>query len=253
MQPLSAAQIQQFKIDGYLILADLLAMQEVDKMLHVAIQHLEQRTEPYELEANLAYPGAPASTSAEGGETIRRLLHAYDRDDLFRNAGRNAVITNGIKEILNTPNLFINPNHHNCVMTKQPTYSSKTHWHRDTRYWNFTDKYLVNAWIPLRNEHQKNGAIKVLPGSHRWEVPSEALDQHQFLKRNHEYNRDRLATERVVELNVGDALLFSAHTFHAAGKNTAQNTKFSLVFTYHGSSTLPIEDTRSAIYSPISI
>ncbi|MFT7660354.1 MAG: phytanoyl-CoA hydroxylase [Gammaproteobacteria bacterium] len=253
MQPLTTAQIQQFKIDGYLVLPGLLGVSNADKLLNVAEEHLSREVEPYELEADVAYPGAPASRDAQGGKTIRRLLHAHDRDELLRATARNAIIVDGIKEILDVGDLYINPNHHNCIMTKQPAYSSETLWHRDTRYWNFTDKYLINAWFPLRDEHQANGAIKVLPGSHRWEVPSEALDEHQFLKLNHEYNQDRLATQRVVELNVGDALLFSAHTFHAAGKNQSDKTKFSLVYTYHGPDTLAIENTRSAVYPPIPI
>ncbi len=253
MQPLSDAQIQQFKIDGYLVLPSLFDKHYVEQLLTIAERQLDLRSEPFELEADVAYPGAPSSRNHEGGSTIRRLLHAYQRDTLYRSAGENAVVTAGIREILDSDQLFINPNHHNCVMTKQPAYSSETLWHRDTRYWNFSDKYLVNAWFPLRDEHQANGAIKVLPGSHRWEVPTDALDDHQFLKLDHEHNQDRLETARVVELNVGDALLFSAHTFHAAGKNRTDNIKYSLVFTYHGSETKPIDGTRSAILPPIAL
>jgi len=122
-------------------------------------------------------------------------------------------------------------------MTKQPEFSSETLWHRDTRYWNFNNKYLINAWFAL---------------SHRWEVQDDALDDAQFLKLDHPYNQDRLATQRLICLNAGDLLLFSAHCFHAAGKNKTNQAKHSLVFTYHGESTHGIEG-RSIAQAAINI
>jgi len=250
---LSFAQIQQFKIDGYLVLPSLLKSSEVDHLRSLTKKSLSNRTKPYELEAEVNYPGAPASTNAKGGDTIRRLRMAFQRHVSFAEQARRVEITSGIKQILNSEELFLNPNHHNCIMTKQPSYSSETLWHRDTRYWNFSDKYLVNAWFALGDEQQINGAMKILPGSHRWEVQEHTLDAAQFLKLDHPDNQYRLATQRLVTLNKGDVLLFSAHCFHAAGKNTTREPKYSMVFTYHGGSTTPIEGSSSASQAEIRL
>lgn len=251
--PLTFAQIQQFKIDGYLVLPALLEHHEVDQLRKITQQHCNQRVKPFELEAQVNYPGAPSDSESEGGDTIRRLLMAFQRDNAFAEQARRAEITGGIKQILDTTSLWLNPNHHNCVMTKQPAYSSETLWHRDTRYWNFSDKYLINAWFALGDELQANGAMKILPGSHRWDIQEQALDDAQFLKLEHPDNQYRLATQRLVTLKRGDVLLFSAHCFHAAGKNNTAQPKFSMVFTYHGDSTTPINDTHSARLAEISL
>lgn len=237
---LSFAQIQQFKIDGYLVISNVLSPSETRELRSLTERHLADRVEPLELEAEVHYPGAPISQSAKGGHTIRRLLMAYQRDQALRRVAQRPSITQGIKHILGTEQLWLNPNHHNCVMTKQPEFSSETLWHRDTRYWNFDNKYLINAWFALGNEQLENGAMKILPGSHRWEVQDEALDAAQFLKLDHSDNQARLATQRLLALNAGDALIFSAHCFHAAGKNTTNRAKYSLVYTYHGETTKPI-------------
>jgi len=250
---LDAAQIQQFKIDGYLVLPAALCARTVEALRQMTTQHLATRIEPFELETEVHYPGAPASQIDEGGDTIRRLLLAYQRDEQFRRIASDEHITQGIKKILNARELLLNPNHHNCVMTKQPAYSSETLWHRDTRYWNFDNKYLINAWFALGDEQLENGAMKILPGSHRWEVREEALDEAQFLKPEHTDNQARLETQRLVTLNAGDALLFSAHCFHAAGKNTTDQNKYSLVFTYHGEATKPIRGSRSDHLKEITI
>ena len=250
---LSHAQIQQFKIDGYLVIPSLFSPQKVAQLKLKTNEHLANRTPPFELEADVQYPGAPSNASDAGGQTIRRLRMAHQRSDIFKQIAENSTLIESIRQILGGKELFLNPNHHNCVMTKQPEYSSETHWHRDTRYWNFDNKYLINAWVALGDEREENGCMKILPGSHRWEVRREALDDAQFLIPDHPDNAGRLPTQRLVELNAGDALLFSAHCFHAAGKNTTENPKFSAVFTYHNEDTAPIPGSNSAQISSIKI
>ena len=243
---LSRAQVQQFKIDGYLILPNLISRASVEELNAVTQNHLQTRHEPFELEANVHYPGAPKSESAAGGDTIRRLRMAYERHAIYTKMAQLPEILDAIQQILQSETVLLSPSHHNCVMTKQPKFSSATLWHRDTRYWDFSDKYLINAWFALGDELQENGAMKILPGSHRWDVSEHALDEAQFLKPEHPDNQERLATERLICLNAGDVVLFSAHCFHAAGNNQTQTPKFSLIYTYHGESTLPIAGTHSA-------
>lgn len=242
---LTLAQIQQFKIDGYLVLPSLIDSVELKQVRQLIKQHLSDRTLPYELEVDLQYPGAPNSETSAGGKTIRRLLMAYQRSTILKSLASKPTIVNSISTILGCEHLLLNPNHHNCVMTKLPEYSSETLWHRDTRYWNFSNKYLINAWIALGHELEANGAMKILPGSHRWEVNNNALDEKQFLLTQHPDNLDRLKTQRLVNLNAGDVLLFSAHCFHAAGRNTTSKPKFSAVFTYHDKNTKAIKGTNS--------
>ena len=250
---LSHAQLQQFKIDGYLVLANTLDAPTIQQLRAQTEQHLSQRIKPFELEADVHYPGAPDNYAAQGGATIRRLLMAYDRDALYRSLAMQPHVTQAIAQILSAQELYLSLCHHNCIMTKQPQYSSATLWHRDTRYWNFNNKYLINAWFALRDEQKINGAMKILPGSHRWEVQDSALDAAQFLLSDHPDNRQRLATQRVISLNAGDVVLFSAHCFHAAGRNTTPQSKYSVVFTYHSEQTHALAGTHSASLDPVSI
>ena len=192
---LSHAQIQQFKIDGYLVIPGVLTNLEVQSLRDLTEQHLRDRLSPFELETDVQYPGAPKSINAQGGETIRRLKMAFQRHADYQKTASKTELVDSIRQILGGDRLYLNPNHHNCVMTKLPQYSSETHWHRDTRYWNFDNKYLINAWFALGDERKKNGCMKVLPGSHRWEVRSEALDKAQFLILN--YMKKLIIKEKV--------------------------------------------------------
>ncbi len=250
---LTHAQIQQFKIDGYLVLPQMFGAERIAKLRKLTQQHLDQRQTPFELEAEVKYPGAPASVEAMGGNTIRRLRMAFQRHEDYRQTALEPQIVDAVRQILGGKRLLLNPNHHNCIMTKLPEFSSVTHWHRDTRYWNFNNKYLINAWVALGDETEQNGCMSILPGSHRWEVRPQALDDAQFLIPDHPDNEWRLSTSRLVELHAGDVLLFSAHCFHAAGKNSTKKPKFSMVFTYHNESTCAISGSNSAATPAIEL
>ena len=70
-----------------------------------------------------------------GGNTPRRLLHAYTRDRAFRQWANSSKLTSRVRQLLASDQIELSQNHHNCVMTKNPGYSSATLWHQDIRYW----------------------------------------------------------------------------------------------------------------------
>jgi len=250
---LTAEQTQHFVRFGYVILPQAADASEIARLRDETEAQLAQRQEPFELEAEVHYPGAPLSKDAVGGQTIRRLLHAYDRHSVYREWAEKPEITDAVKSLLGVETLYTSPNHHNCIMTKQPAFSSRTGWHRDTRYWHFSNKYLINSWLALGDEKAENGGMLILPGSHRWDVDVNSLDEAQFLIEDHPSNVARLTLAKQVDLNAGDCLLFSAHCFHAAGANRTQTRKFSLVFTYHGEHTQGLAGTRSAVLPSVVV
>jgi phytanoyl-CoA hydroxylase len=48
-----------------------------------------------------------------------------------------------------------------------------------------------------------------------------------------------------VPMQQGDLLLFHSNLFHAAGRNTTENPKFSMVFTYRSADNPPNSGSRS--------
>ena len=251
---LSVAQVAQFHAQGFLRLsadsASLLTPEQVAHLRTLALSHLEQRIEPFELEAATGYPGAPSSCDAQGGETIRRLLGAYDRHpDFAAWAGRTEIIQS-LHALLGGAPILARA-HHNCVMTKQPAFSSQTNWHQDIRYWSFTDSELISVWLALGEETVDNGCLWVLPGSHHWALDPTQLDERKFLRADLAQNQALLAGAIPVPLAAGEVLLFHARTFHAARHNATQQLKCALVFTYHGPQTHPLPNTRSALQAEV--
>jgi phytanoyl-CoA hydroxylase len=242
---LSDTPPRQFETEGYLILRGWMAPDACESMLAVAKNHLRRALPPLEYEAQVGYPGAPASLDAPGGATVRRLRNAYQRHDCFRRWAEHRGLIAQLAQLLGE-DVCLTLAHHNCIMTKHPRYGSATGWHRDIRYWSFARPDLITVWLALVPETETNGALRFIPGSHRMDIPRARLDALDFLRSDVAENHPLFARGKVLELAQGDAVLFHSGLFHAAGRNMTSATKFSLAFAYRGDNNKPLPGTKSA-------
>lgn len=250
---LTDAELHSFARDGFLIRRSLAASAHVAAMRRLALEHLENAIEPIEYEADVAYPGAPADREAAGGLTARRLLQAYDRAPTFRHWALDPHASHIVGELLDDARPHLTRCHHNCIMTKQPAFSSATGWHQDLRYWSFARPELVNVWLALGEETPDNGCMRLVPGSHRMSISDKRFDQDRFLREDLPENRELIDSAVRAELAPGDVLFFHGGTFHAAGRNETDERKLSAVFTYHGADNHALPNTRSARLEPIAV
>src|SRR6187551_3278689 len=249
---LTSEQILEFKKNGYLVLPSFASPHFCDAVVAFAKSELERQAMPIEFEADTQYPGAPISRSAEGGATARRLLLASQRHPMLRAWATGDPLKSILHQLLGAE-VLLSQTHHNCIMTKQPAFSSVTGWHRDSRYWNFARADLVSSWLALGDELPENGCLHVLPGSHHWGIDADQLDASQFLRTDTAKNKPLLEQAIAVPLRQGDLLLFHSNLFHAAGRNTTGRTKFSMVFTYRSGDNPPTPGSRSALKDEIPL
>ena len=248
----TSEQLAQFSQAGYVIVPSLATPSECARMLALARDHLARAVAPVEYETDVGYPGAPASKEAPGGHTIRRLLQAYARDPLFAAWATDPRVIARVQQLLARP-VVLPQAHHNCIMTKQPGFSSATHWHQDIRYWSYTQPELISVWLALGNETVDNGCLMLLPGTHRQEFDTARLDAALFLRPELPANQALIATRVYADLSAGDVLFFHARTFHAAGRNIARETKFSVVYTYRPDDNPPRASSRSSADKEIAL
>ncbi len=221
-------------------------------MKAVAQRHLAAIVPPVEFEADVKYPGSPASLDAPGGRTVRRLLQAYARDASFREFAVSPEIAVRMRQLIG-PRIELSQAHHNCVMTKNPAFSSATGWHQDIRYWSFEKRELVSIWLALGREHEENGCLWLVPGSHRSEFGRQQYDGEKFFRADAAENRALVETRVPAELDAGDVLFFHCRALHAAGRNRTDATKFAAVFTYHAVDNRPVSGTRSASLPEVAL
>ena len=241
----TAEEVASFQRDGYVIVRSMCPPHLVERMRAVTADNLQRLVEPIEFEADLQYPGAPESRSEAGGRTVRRLKQAHSRDYVFTEWLTNAGLANRLKQLLG-PELVCPLAHHNCIMTKEPQYSSDTGWHQDIRYWSFTRPELVNVWLALGSEHKENGCLKLIPGSHQISFERHRFDDDVFFRTDLEENQPLLDQEVLAELEPGDVLFFHCRALHAATRNYTTSSKRSVVFTFRPVDNPPKPGSRSA-------
>lgn len=253
MSFLTTAEQQFFDLYGYLIVRQMTAVAQIKILRELTEQHLSQVIEPLEYEADVAYPGAPESRQTDGGHTVRRLLQAYQRHHAFAEWGTNPDLLGRLSDLLDSKKMHLVQTHHNCVMTKQPRFSSVTMWHQDFRYWRFQHNALVTAWLALGKETARNGCMRVIPGSHRMPFAKAHFDEASFFRTDNAENRALIHQAIRVELMPGDVLLFHSGLLHAAGRNHTDEEKLALVFTYRATDNQALTGTRSASQPDIAL
>ena len=244
--------MEQLRLEGYVVVPRFVPPEGLTKLNQAARAELTARADPLEYEADLRYPGAPASRTAAGGETVRRLLDAYARHPVFAQWGTAEALREWMEAYFGEGALMSRV-HHNCMMTKHPLYGSLTGWHRDIRYWSFEREDLVSVWLALGEEREENGALWLVPGSHKMVFGSDRFDASKFFRADLVDNAQIIRTAESPRLAAGDAVFFHCNTLHSAGKNLSDSVKFSLVYTYYGRSNAPKPGTRSASKPPVEL
>ena len=252
MIKLSATQVDEFHEEGFVVLRAVVPASVCAVMQSIADAHLEAAVEPVEFEAEVGYPGAPASLSAPGGRTVRRLRGAYRRHRCFSAWAEDPGVVGAVRQLLGEP-VCLTLAHHNAIMTKHPDFGSATGWHRDMRYWCFERPELVCVWLALGPETPGNGGLAFISQSHRLQVVPQQMDRLDFLRPELPQNQALMATATPVELAAGDVVLFHSRLFHAASKNTTDAIKCSIAFAYHGESNTALAGSKSAVAGSIAL
>lgn len=241
----SMEEVEQFRQQGFVIARGLSEESLRLEMQQVTLEGLGREVGPVEYEADLHYPGAPFSRNERGGRTVRRLKNALCRHPVFAEWLAQPSLVNRLRQLVG-PELIVPLAHHNCIMTKQPEFSSDTGWHQDIRYWSFTRPELVSVWLALGTENQKNGCLHLIPRTHQMTFDRNRFDDDLFLRPDLPENASLIESKIAAELEPGDVLFFHCRTFHAASRNYTTDPKFSVVFTVRPSDTPPLPGTRSA-------
>ena len=120
--------------------------------------------------------------------------------------------------------------------------------HQDNIFLQAHPETCIAAWIAIDDCDEENGGLKVVPGSHRYEIvcPDEADPEESFT--NTEITLpDGMSTVQT-ELAAGDVLFFHGSMVHGSGRNrSADRFRRSLIFHY-----VPVDSTEIArFYNPL--
>ena len=105
----------------------------------------------------------------------------------------------------------------------------EVHWHYDNIYWKCEPANLVSCWITLDDSYLENGAMQVIPGSHKDEyykykdTNSSLLDFKEHIDLNN---------KKVIPLPAGGAMFHHCKTMHYTQNNNTDHPRRALSIHY---------------------
>lgn len=111
-------------------------------------------------------------------------------------------------------------------VVKEPRLNSFVPPHQD---WSFTDDNQFNSvtvWSALQDTDINNGAMAVLPGSHKWFTGPRASPSPGYITPFQAHGMDLFPYMKLIPMKAGQALIFENKTLHASPPN---NTKVARI------------------------
>lgn len=207
---LTRESIEKFEKDGYLAPIRVLSEAQASQ--------IRQKLETYEKNS-----GGPITG------VYRFKLHLLFQwaDALIRN---NNVL-DAVEDILGPNILCWNTN----LFVKEPGDTKFVAWHQDSPYQGMSESTGVAAWVALAPSTVENGALQVIPGSHRLGDVShtETSDEHNMLTRHQKIAVDVNEDDaRHLLLKPGEMSLHHTRIFHASAPNTSNDRRIGLSIRY---------------------
>jgi ectoine hydroxylase len=241
--PISRDEADSFARDGFLVLNDLFSPAEVERLVDAAAQ----------LRAEGRDRAGDDVVTEPGSDAVRTVFRLEDHDDLMARLSRDARIA-GIARFLLGDDVYI----HQSRLNYKPGFSGKEfYWHSDFETWHAEDGMprmrAVSASLLLTDNRAHNGALMLVPGSHRTfiscsgETPEDnhksSLKAQKVGTPSQESLR-RMAAEYGIadaEGPAGTLILFDCNTLHGSNGNITPFPRSNAFFVYNAVSNALVE------------
>lgn len=159
---LSDQQLEQFRTDGYVSGVRILSDEQVDQLRDELTRLLDPNHDGREL-----FHEYHSNESANPDTVLFHALGAWRVAPGFHDLLWHPAFTTAAAQLLEGPVRFW----HDQLFCKPAKHGGVVAWHQDYSYWTRTvPQQHLTCWIALDDVDESNGALKYIPGSHRWNL-----------------------------------------------------------------------------------
>ena len=108
-------------------------------------------------------------------------------------------------------------------------------WHQDSTYWGLSTPDVVSAWVAFTPAHSGNGAMRVIPGTHRLDqLPHrDTFAKHNLLTRGQEITVEADESKAVtITLEPGEMSLHHVRLVHGSPANISDDRRIGFAIRY---------------------
>ena len=234
------AQIQQFNRDGYIIIPQFFAKEQVDMLFSIA-------------KADREFDKAAGRKDSQGGVSKLRLRNDLP-DDIYSAIARSETLVANMERLLGDEVYHF----HHKMMLKEPKVGGAWEWHQDYGYW-YKFNYCLypdmgSCMIAVDRADKANGCLQVLKGSHLCGRIEHGVTGEQTGADMERVNALMKRLDLVyVELAPGDACFFHANLLHRSDQNRSDHARWSLICCYNTKHNNPYKEIPGGhpCYSPL--
>ncbi|PRY66898.1 ectoine hydroxylase [Vreelandella songnenensis] len=233
--PLSEAQLEEFERKGFLFIPNLITGDELET-LRDDIQALMTTDAYRDQEFSITEPESNEIRSLFAVHRLSERLGALANDERVAGAARQIVGDD--------------PYVHQSRINYKPGFAGKGfNWHSDFETWHAEDgmpgMHAVSASLILTDNHEFNGPLMLIPGSHTKFVPclgETPEDNHKSSLKAQEVGvpspeaLSELVAQHGIEAPKGKAgglLLFDCNTLHASNANLSPDPRSNVFFVFN--------------------
>lgn len=241
--PVARSLIESYEKNGFVILEDVFTPAEV-AVLQQESQRLRDSRELAGLEQTITEP--------DSGE-IRSIFKVQSISELYRRLAGDQRLVNLARYILGDE-VYL----HQTRLNYKPGFRGREfYWHSDFETWHVEDGMprmrALSISITLTENNEHNGALMLVPGSHRHYVvcPGETPENHyqQSLKKQELGVPPDDALRTLVEQGgivpaygrPGSVIVFDCNTMHGSNSNISPWPRSNLFFVYNAMSNQVVE------------
>lgn len=237
---LTPGQVQAFKDEGYALVTDAVTPAQLAAMREVLAGWTEEsRTHarpfgPPTIDGRPRFDMGAEHTAAR--PALRRVNNPSDISPAFRAVMQDSTVPDMVADLIGPDLKF----HHCKVNLKLPGGNTEVGYHQDFAYTPHTNDDVVTALIMLDDMSAENGALTVVPGSHRGPVYSlyEGERFTGFVSRDvDDRTRDRRVT---ITGPAGAVCLMHTRLLHGSDANRSLRPRGLYICVYTAADAFPI-------------
>jgi ectoine hydroxylase len=236
--PLTAAEVNQYRIDGFVIARGLYTTAEMD-LLRCAAK-ADRALQEHAIER----------ADGEGGQS-KLALWNHPGDDIYGMFARGRRLVDSM-ELLLGGEVY---HYHSKMNMKEPRSGGAWTWHQDYGYWYQNGclfPFMASVMIAVDPATRENGCLQVIRGSHALGRVDHVLTGEQAGA-----NRERVdeALKRLelvhAEMDPGDAVFFHCNTLHRSDQNRSDQPRWVLICCYNAACNDPYKTHHHPNYTPL--
>jgi ectoine hydroxylase-related dioxygenase (phytanoyl-CoA dioxygenase family) len=240
---LTAEQMVDYHMDGYVIIKNFLNEQEVKKLQNIAFDDGLMRKHAFDL-------------NDQTGKKTKLTLWYSPGNDAYGLLTKSNKMANSADKLMDGETAVCH--FHSKLMQKEPKVGGAWEWHQDYGYW-YKNEFLfpdqmISIMIAITDANKANGCLQVIKGSHKMGRIEHGFSGEQVGASQHYVDLALKTLELVyVEIEAGDALFFHSNLLHRSEANLSDKPRWSLISVYNRSGNAPYNEPSRSSTVPLQI